>query len=188
MKKFIFIAFLFFTAGNASLGSQVDYQRIYRELEVPSFSYVHNIDPGQYFECKGSTWSPYPLFRLNAPLFFKSITIAPGYYTLTPRAYKGDYYILFKESGLVKYIVPVYEKSFVPEYFYEEHVPKPKLTFSQSFQINSLDFIGKVFPSAKRKPAPPSYLEVTDLDNNFVSIIIYFKEFRYYTILRTVKL
>ena len=131
MKKFIAIVFLFFATANISFGSQVDYQRIYRELDVPTFSYIHNIDPGQYAECQGNTWSPYPLFRLTSPLYFKTITIDPGYYTLTPREYRGNYYLLFKESGLVKYIVPVYEKSFVPEYFYEEHLPKAKLSFSQ---------------------------------------------------------
>lgn len=188
MKKIIFTILIIFLSLNKSFAQDFDYMQIYRDLEVPNFSFVHNIDPGQYYEMKGMTWSPYPLFRLNSPLHFKSITIPPGYYNLTPREHKGSYYILFKESGLVRFIIPVYEKDFVPEYFYEEHLPKPKLSFTQKVQIKTLDFIGKVFPSAKRKPIPQSYLEVTDLDNNFVSIVIYYKEFKYSTIFRTVKL
>lgn len=187
MKKILLIAVLLLSL-NPSFSSEIDYQRIYRELDVPMFSYVHNIDPGQYYDCKDNTWSPYPLFRLNSPLFFKSITIEPGYYQLTPREYKGSHYVLFKESGLVKYIIPVYNKDFVPEYFYESHLPQPKLTFSQKVHLNTLNFVGKHFKSAKRKPMPQSYLEVTDLDNNFVSVVVYFGDFRYYMILRTVKL
>ena len=173
---------------NAVFSKDFDYERVYRELEVPTFSYMHNIDPEQYFECQGYTWSPYPLFRLNTPLYFKSITIQPGYYNLTPREYKGNQYLLFKEAGIVRHIIPVYDKNFVPEYFYAENLPKAKLSISQNVQIKTLDFVGKYFPSAKRKPIPQTYLEVSDLDNNFLSIVVYYKEFRYYTILRTIKL
>jgi len=188
MKKFILAIFLIILTAKACFCADFDYQKVYRELESPDFSYMHNVDPKQYYECKGFTWSPYPLFRLNSPLYFKKISIEPGYYNLTPREHKGKDYILFKESGLVKYIIPVYKKGFVPEFFYDENLPQAKLTFGQSFQIKSLDFIGKHFPSAKRKPAPQTFLEVTDLDNNFISIVVYFKEFRYYLILRTVRM
>ena len=188
MKKFIFTLCLLCLTANTVSAKDFDYQQVYRELEMPNFSYIHNIDPEQYSENQGFTWSPYPLLRLTSPLYFKNISIEPGYYNLTPREYKGKHYMLFKESGLVKYIVPVYDKNFVPEYFYEENLPKARLTFGQKFQIKSYDFIGKHFASAKRTPIPQSYLEITDLDNNFVSIVIYFKEFRYYTIFRTVKL
>lgn len=188
MKKIILTLFLFLLSAKVSLCADFDYQKVYRELELPDFSYQHNVDPHQYYECKGFTWSPYPLLRLNSPLFFKTISITPGYYNLTPREHKGRYYILFKEAGYVKYIVPVYKKEFVPEFFYEENLPKPKLTFGQKVQIYTLDFVGKHFPSAKRTPAPQTFLEMYDLDNNFVSVVVYYKEFRYYMILRTVQL
>ena len=188
MKKFIWIIFLIILTTKAGFCADFDYQKVYRDTEVPNFSYLHNVDPNQYYECKGFSWSPYPLFRLNSPLFFKTISIEPGYYSLTPREHKGKDYILFKEAGFVKYIVPVYKKDFVPEFFYEENLPQPKLSFGQKFQIYSLDFIGRYVPSAKRKPAPQTFLELTDLDNNFISIVVYFKEFRYYMILRTVRM
>lgn len=188
MKKFFLGLLLILLGAHVGFCADFDYQKVYRDLQMPDFKYVHGIDPEQYAECKGFTWSPYPLFRLNSPLFFKNITVEPGYYNLTPREQNGKIYMLFKESGLVKYIIPVYKKDFVPEFFYEENLPKAKLTFGQKFQLVMYDCIGKISPAAKRKPMPQTYLEVTDLDNNFISIVVYWKEFRYYLIMRTVKM
>ena len=97
--------------------SQAEYEQIYRDLEVPTFSFIHGVDPDQYYDMKDKAWSPYPLMRLNSPIYFKSITIEPGYYLLTPRQYKGDWFILFKEAGKVKYTIPVFEKNYTsPDY------------------------------------------------------------------------
>lgn len=187
MKKlFLLIGLLFFM--NSAFAEDFDYQQIYRDLQVPQHKYIHDIDPGEYYDTQNSTWSPYPLFRLIAPLYFKTMTIEPGYYLLTPREYKGDWYILFKDSGRIKYIVPVYNRDITPVMFYDENLPKPELKFSQKVHIKTLDVIGKFVPSAKRKPTPQSYLELTDLDNNFISIIIYWGNHRYYTIFRTIQL
>lgn len=187
MKKIILILFLLFI-GTSVIAEQGDYKQIYRELEVPDFSYVHGIDPGEYYDTKDASWSPYPLFRLTSPIFFKNITVEPGYYLLTPREHKGNWYILFKEAGTVKYIIPAYNRDIVPEMFYDENIPKPKLTPTQKFHINALNLIGKVAKSSKRKPAPQTYLELTDLEDNFLSIVIYWGNHRYYTIFRTIKL
>ena len=164
------------------------FEQIYRELEVPDFSYIHNVDPGEMYDTQNTSWSPYPLFRLTSPLFFKNITIEPGYYLLTPREHKGNWYILFKEAGQVKYIIPAYNREIVPMGFYEANLPKPKLTPSQKFHIKFFDFVGKYVKSSQRKPAPNTYLEATDLENNFISIIIYWGNYRYYMILRTIAL
>ena len=67
----------------------IDIEQMYRDMPVPEFKYMHNIDPGEYQDTMYSTWSPYPLFRLTTPLFFKSIAIEPGYYLLTPREKNG---------------------------------------------------------------------------------------------------
>jgi hypothetical protein len=53
----------------------IDIEQMYRDMPVPEFKYMHNIDPGEYQDTMYSTWSPYPLFRLTTPLFFKSIAI-----------------------------------------------------------------------------------------------------------------
>lgn len=187
MQKFLAILIIFlFQLGAAA--EEVDYEQIYRDLEVPSHKYVHDIDPGEYYDTQTSTWSPYPLFRLISPLYFKSIAIEPGYYLLTPREHKGDWYLLFKEAGRIKYIVPVYDREIVPLMFYDENLPKPKLTPTQKIHIGLLDTIGKFVPSAKRKPAPQTFLEINDLDNNFVSLVVYWGNYRYYTIFRTIRL
>lgn len=187
MKKIIITIFLLMFA-LSGIAEEVDYEQIYRELPVPDFSYVHDVDPGEYYDTERSTWSPYPLLRLTAPLFFKTITINPGYYLLTPRKQGNDWFILFKEAGKVKYIVPVYNRDLTPETFYDENIPKPKLSFTQKMHIKTLNFVGKVFPSSKREPAPQTYLEMTDLENNFVSMVIYWGNYRYYLILRTIKM
>lgn len=164
-----------------------DYAQIYNDLEVPTFSYLHDIDPDQYYDMKDTSWSVYPLFRLNSPLYFKNITIEPGYYLLTPREHNGDWFMLFKQNGVVKHIIPVYERDYTPEMFYDEHIPKPKYTKAQKIHMGFLDFIGN-FKSTKRKTPVQSYLEVNDLENYFVSIIIYYGSHKYSTILRTIKL
>lgn len=164
-----------------------DYAQIYNDLEVPSFSYLHDIDPDQYYDMKDTSWSVYPLLRLNSPLYFKNITIEPGYYLLTPREHNGDWFMLFKQNGVVKHIVPIVERDYTPETFYDEHIPKPKYTTAQKIHMGFLDFIGN-FKSTKRKTPVQSYLEVNDLENYFVSIVIYYGSHKYSTIFRTIKL
>lgn len=164
-----------------------DYAQIYNDLEVPSFSYLHDIDPDQYYDMKDTSWSVYPLLRLNSPLYFKNITIEPGYYLLTPREHNRDWFMLFKQNGVVKHIVPIIERDYTPETFYDEHIPKPKYTTAQKIHMGFLDFIGN-FKSTKRKTPVQSYLEVNDLENYFVSIVIYYGSHKYSTIFRTIKL
>ena len=183
---FLLVAIIFSTLyANAAT---VDYEQIYRDLEVPKVKYIHDIDPGEYYDTQNSTWSPYPLFRLTSPLYFKDITIEPGYYLLTPREHKGSWYMLFKEAGKIRYIIPVYDKEIVPVTFYDDNLPQPKLAPTQKMHLKMLEFMGKHFDSAKRKPTPNTYLEVTDLDNNFVSMVIYWGDYKYYTIFRTIRL
>ena len=188
MKKSVLIALLLLCSTCTAYSKNVDYEQIYRVMEEPKVKYIHDIDPGEYYDTKDSTWSPYPLFRLTSPLYFKSIEIEPGYYLLTPREYKGDWYMLFKEAGRVKYIIPIYEKEIVPIEFYDDNLPQPKYSPTQKIHLKMLDAMGKVVPSAKRKPTPKTYLEINDLDNNFVSLVIYWGDYRYYTILRSVRL
>lgn len=168
--------------------NEPDYRQIYLNLPMPDFNYIHDIDPGQYYDNKNATYSIYPLFRLCSPLYFRSITILPGYYDLTPRTYKGRDYLLFKDCGLVKYIIPVYKKEIVPEGFYESHLPKPKLTWRQSMRQKGYALVWKLSKKSQLKPSVKTYLEVNDLDNHFVSIVVYFGNYRYYTIFRTVQM
>lgn len=187
MKKiFLILAILLLSLPVSS--KEVDHEQVYRDLEVPKLKYVHNIDPGEYYDTQNSTWSPYPLIRLTTTLYFKTIAVEPGYYLLTPREHKGDWYMLFKEGGRIKYIVPIYDREIVPLTFYDENLPKAKLSPTQKIHLVLLDTMGKFIPSAKRKPTPNTYLEVTDLENNFVSLVVYWGTYRYYTIFRTIQL
>ena len=43
-----------------------NYVEIYNNLEPANFSYIHDIDPDQYYDIKDTTWAPYPLLRLNS--------------------------------------------------------------------------------------------------------------------------
>ena len=164
-----------------------NYTEIYNNLEPATHSYQHNIDPDQYYDMKDAAWSPYPLLRLNSYIYFKKNTIEPGYYLLTPREHKGKWYMLFKQNGKVAHIIPVYERDITPEMFYEKHLSKPKLTRAQKMHMGFLDFLGK-FSSTKRKEPIKSYMEINDLENHFVSIIIYYGNHKYSTIFRTIKL
>ena len=164
-----------------------DYAGIYNSLEPAKHSYMHNIDPDQYYDMKDATWAPYPLLRLNSYIYFKNSSIEPGYYLLTPREHKDKWYLLFKQNGKVAHIIPVYERDIVPEFFYEKHLPQPKLTVPQKIHMGTLSFLGK-FKSTKRKDPIKCYMEITDLENHFVSIIIYYGNHKYSTIFRTIKL
>lgn len=166
----------------------IDIEKMYRDMPVPDFKYMHNIDPGEYQDTMYSTWSPYPLFRLTAPLFFKTIAIDPGYYLLTPREHDGAWYILFKEAGKVKYIVPCYKKEMVPMDFYKNNLPQVKMTKVQLIREKFLKAVGKNVKSSKRQPIPDTYLEASDMDNNFISIIVYWGNYRYYFVLRSIQL
>ncbi len=164
-----------------------NYTEIYNNLEPATHSYLHGIDPDEFYDEKDATWSVYPLLRLNSAIYFKNLTIEPGYYLLTPREHKGKWYMLFKQNGKVVHIIPVYDRDYTPEKFYDEHIPKPKLKPAQKVHIKVLEIVGKTKSSKRREPIK-SYLEVNDLDNYFINIIIYYGNHKYYTIFRTVRL
>ena len=164
-----------------------NYAEIYNNLEPAKHSYLHGIDPDEFYDVKDATWSIYPLLRLNSPIYFKNITIEPGYYLLTPREHKGKWYMLFKQNGRVVHIIPVYDRDYTPEHFYDEHIPKPKLKPSQKIHMGILKGVGKV-KSSKRQEPVKNYLEVNDLDNYFIDIIIYYGNHKYSTIFRTIRL
>lgn len=164
-----------------------NYVEIYNNLEPANFSYIHDIDPEQYYDIKDTTWAPYPLLRLNSYIYFKTQSIEPGYYLITPREHKGKWYMLFKQNGKVSHIIPVYERGIVSETFYKTHLSKPKLTPSQKIHMGFLGILGH-FDSTKRREPVKSYMEINDLENYFVSIVIYYGAHKYSTIFRTIKL
>lgn len=183
MKKLLLLAFLIFATAQYAC-ADIDYAKIYNGLEEPTFKYIHGIDPDQYFDIKNYAWAPYPLFRLNQEVYFKKQKIEPGYYLLTPREHEGNWYILFKENGVVKATIPCYKDEIVPPAFYEQNLPKEKLTPSQKIHIGFVHLVGKC-NSAKRKKSPNTFLEIEDLDNDFISMTVYYGAKRYYILLRS---
>lgn len=167
--------------------SQDDYEQMYRDMKVPEFSFIHGVDPDQYYDMKDTTWSPYPLFRLNSPLYFKTMVIEPGYYLLTPRKYKDDWYILFKEAGAVKYIVPAITREFTPANYYRNNLPELDMKKTQRWQIKFLNAWGKYIRKSKRRPAIQTNIELTDLDNNFLLFDLYYGHHKYSCIFRIEK-
>ena len=173
--------------GNQEVKTGKNYAQIYNQLEPASFSYLHGIDPDEYYDTQNAAWSIYPLLRLNSAIYFKNEIIEPGYYLLTPREHKGEWYMLFKQNGKVVHIIPVYERGITPEHYYEEHIPQPKLTRSQKWHLNRLEGLGNRKHSKRKQPVK-SFLEVDDLDNYFINIRIYYGNYKYSTLFRSIRL
>ncbi|MBR3890369.1 hypothetical protein IKJ53_07625 [bacterium] len=167
--------------------TQEEYEQAYRDLQVPTFSYHHGIDPDQYYDMKDAAWSPYPLLRLNAPIYFKTMAIPQGYYLLTPRQYKDKWYILFKEAGKVKYILPVFQNSYAEAGYYHTHLKEYDMMKTAKWQVKFLNAWGKYVKKSKRKPAIQTNIELTDLDNNFLLLTLYYGHYKYSIIVRTEK-
>lgn len=184
MKNLLIVITLFVFALSASAE---DYRKIYNETPVPDFAYIHGIDPKHFYENKDASYSVYPLLRLSSPLYYKTITVLPGYYDLTPREYMGKDYVLFKQNGMVVHILPTFKKEIVPIDFYKKHLPKEKKPITAKIGDCFYKFIGKCFKSAKRKPLAKTFLEINDVSDNFVVLVIYYDDFRYYVLTRTVK-
>ncbi len=181
MKKILILLLLLFI--NPSYGE--DFQKIYDGLETADFEFVFGIDPYQAEEYTQYMFSPYPLLRIGVNFIFKDIVIPPGYYLLTPRKYNGKTYLLFKEQGKVKYMIPVYNIDIVPEHFYEKYNPKPKTTKWQKFKTGVSNTVGTMFPTkTQRKPVPESYLEINDIDGDFFQVILYYGDHKYYTVFK----
>ena len=183
MRK-ILLFFIVIVFGTLQAIADIDYVQIYNSLEEPTFKYVHGIDPDQFYDIHNYAWAPYPLMRLNQEVYFKKQKIEPGYYLLTPREHEGKWYVLFKENGVVKATIPCYKDEIVPATFYEQNLPKEKLTPSAKIHIGFVHLVGKV-NSAKRKKSPDTFLELEDIDDDFLSMTIYYGAKRYYILLRT---
>ena len=161
-----------------------DYEKIYSSLEEADFDYIFGIDPYQADEYTVYMRSPYPLFRTGVNLIFKSKTIPPRYYLLTPREKNGKTWILFKENGRVSYMVPVYKEDVVYEGFYEEKFPRKKPTLFENIRKKTMDFIGtKWGKKNQRTPIPEAYIEFNDA-GEYWDMILYYGMKKYYVLFK----
>ncbi len=175
-----------FADGNIVKPDNTDWEDLYQTQEAADFEYIFGLDPYQSDEYKKYMYSPYPLFRLGVQIQFKTITIQPGYYLLTPREKNGKTWILFKENGRVVYTIPAYKEDIVPDSFWEEKLPHPKLNPYENLRKGTTNLIGKAFGSKnQRTPIPKAYIEFDD-KGDFWNMILYYGNKKYYLIFKKV--
>ncbi|MDD3237549.1 MAG: hypothetical protein PHV37_05570 [Candidatus Gastranaerophilales bacterium] len=187
MKNFkYFLALIIVTiafSGYSTAAEAPNYDELYYNAQLFDTEFMHDVDPYQDQEYMKYTWSPYPLFRTSSTLYFKSLTIEPGYYLLTPRNLKDKDYVLFKDNGKVKFIVPVVKKTITDVGFYQYQVPKPKLTKSKTIAQNLQKCFFKNKRDSGRMPPPDSYIDVLE-EGNYVIIKFYYSNSCYWLLFR----
>ena len=189
ITSFVFIALLFlncntFANENIPNSKLKNYDEIYEMLEEPDFEYIFGLDPYQADEYTKYMYTPYPLFRTGVNLIFKSKTIPPGYYLLTPREKNGKTWILFKENGKVSYVIPIYKEEAVPEEFYEDKIPHPTPNLYEKIRNKTMDFIGtKWGHKNQRTPIPKAYIEFNDM-GMYWDMILYYGDKKYYLLFK----
>ena len=184
LSLYLLTLLVVFADGNTVNPDLTNWEDIYEQQEAADFEYIFGIDPYQNDEYKNYMYSPYPLFRLGVPLIFKTTTITPGYYQLTPREKNGKIWILFKENGRISYTIPIYKEGSVDKTFWENKLPHEKLNIYQKISKNTKNFIGKKFGSKnQRTPIPNAYIEFDD-KGNYYNMILYYGDKKYYLIFK----
>ena len=180
----LILLFLLFFSANFAFSKTYDYDEVYSKLEEADFEYIFGLDPHQTDDYTKYMFSPYPLFRSGVNLVFKTKTIPPGYYLLTPREKNGKTYVLFKENGRVSYTIPVYDEDIVPETFYQEKIPRPIPSKTQSLSKKMMDYIGtKWGHKNQRTPIPEAYIEFNDM-GIYWDMILYYGNKKYYLLFK----
>ncbi len=173
MKKIAVLLFILLTLKLPSVAQIDDYDLLYYQAQKCDVKLMHDIDPFQDEEYQKYAWSPYPLYRTSSYMYFKDITIPPGYYLLTPRKLKGIDYVLFKSAGKVKYIIPAVKKETVPIDFYQKQMPVPKQTKWQKFTKNVKDKFYSTFKSSKKIPPPKAFIDFKPEGRYFIIKLYY---------------
>jgi len=187
LKQFflLFAVIFIFCAPLALADEKETYEEIYEKMQPADFEYIFGIDPYQAEDYTKYMYSPYPLFRMGVPFIFKDMTLDPGYYILTPRKKNGRTYVLFKEQGRVKYLIPVYNVDMADPLIYERYVPEKKKGFWAKAGEKTNNFFGRLFPkNTQRMPAPKAYIEVNDIDGEFYQVILFYGAQKYYMLFR----
>ena len=180
----LILLFLLFFNVNFAFSKTYDYDDVYSKLEEADFEYIFGLDPHQTDDYTKYMFSPYPLFRSGVNLIFKSKTIPPGYYLLTPREKNGKTYVLFKENGRVSYTIPVYDEDIVSETFYQEKIPRQIPTKTESIGKKMMDYIGtKWGHKNQRTPIPEAYIEFEDR-GIYWDMILYYGNKKYYLLFK----
>ena len=163
--------------------SASDYDALYEAAQPFKSKLYNDIDPFQDEDTIRYSWSPYPLFRTSADLYFKDIKIEPGYYLLTPRKLGDNDYVLFKQNGKVKHVIPVAQKGKTPLNFYEANTPPIKQTKWQKF---SNGVKKKFYDKAKDsgRSTPPSSLIQVDVEVKYIVLTFFYGEDKHVLLFR----
>ena len=166
-----------------SLAYAEDYDTMYDNAQPFGTKLYNDIDPFEDEDAIKYAYSPYPLFRTSATLYFKDNTIEPGYYSLTPRKLKGKDYVLFKQGGKVKFIIPVVKKEATPVNFYQANTPQIKLTPTQKVaKAVRTKFYKMAHDSMKAEP-PKSLVNVV-VEIKYIVIQLFYGPDKYTIIFR----
>lgn len=167
--------------------TNAEFEQIYSELQPADFEYIFSLDPFQAEEYTKYMVAPYPLLRTGVDFFFKGTQIPAGYYLLTPREKNGVKYVLFKQEGKVKYIIPTYKTELVDPLFYQKHVPTPKKTTREKIGGFMDKFASKVSRNSKRTAPPKSYIDVNEIGREFWEVVLYYGNEKYFLLFRQQK-
>ncbi len=160
-----------------------DYDSMYEAAQPFSTKLYNDIDPFDDEDNIKYAYSPYPLFRTSANLYFKDYNIEPGYSTLTPRKLKGEDYVLFKQGGKVQYIIPIVKKEPTPINFYDANIPKVKQTKMQKFTGTVRKKFYEISKDSMKMEPPKSLLNV-DVDVKYIIVTLYYGEDKYTLLFR----
>lgn len=176
MKKILTAFILIFIFTLNSFAEDLD--ALYDAAKPFQSKLYNDIDPYEDEDTIRYAWSPYPLFRTSAELFFKDDKIEAGYYLLTPRTLGGKDYVLFKQNGKVEFIIPVAKKEATPLNFYNANTPEIKKTAWQKFTTS----VRKKFYDTSKdsgRSTPPSSLVDVEVEVKYIIINFYYGESKY---------
>lgn len=182
MKK-IFLIISFILLSNVVVFAEDNYDTLYDKAQLFPSKLFNDIDPFEDEDSIKYAWSPYPLFRTSAYLYFKDFTIEPGYYILTPRTLKGNDYVFFKQGGKVKFIIPAAKTEKTPLNFYDANIPKVKQTKMQKFSTKVRNKFYKIAKDSMKSEPPKSLVNVI-AEEKYIIIELYYGENKYVTVFK----
>ena len=176
MKKLLIIISVLLIS--TAIVKAADYDSMYEAAQPFESKLYNDIDPFEDEDAIKYAYSPYPLFRTSATLYFKDYTIDPGYYSLTPRKLKDKDYVLFKQGGKVQFIIPIAKKEATPINFYDANIPKMKQTPMQKLGSKIRDKFYSVSKDSMKTDPPKSLVNV-EVEIKYIIITLYYGPDKY---------
>ncbi|MBQ9245793.1 hypothetical protein IJ182_05960 [bacterium] len=167
----------------SSIVLAADYDAMYDGAELFPSKLYNDIDPFEDEDAIKYAYSPYPLFRTSAFMYFKDYTIEPGYYSVVPRKLKDKYYVLFKQGGKVQFIIPIAKKEPTPVHFYEANTPKVHQTKVQKITGAVRNKFYNISKSSMKIDPPKSMINI-DVEVKYIIMTLYYGEDKFTLLFR----